>query len=296
MSAHPDYLVFSNIYDKQRIIPKLYRIEGGALYAEQGSRLKNSECAIQDWIETLDESDVCDDKAWGKVVQLLEVAEKHNLPFKSFNAVSASVSSPMLVTKLLLRVFCEGKIEELSSAIFKMEEEYAMAIHWTRPKIFGNEIFAVGKNYPEYAWTSFVSKFFEAVSELLTSSLDSKIGELMLKFLNGNLQNVNPDQLSNAEINSYRAKAVGMNANGNNSDLPKTVLNLKKCYYARQQGMLPYQKTMIDSPLYVYEYTQGINETLWNADPDSMKRRRIICFYQRYFKFVYYEILTKMLQ
>lgn len=295
-TADGDYLVFSDIYDKQRIIPKLYRIEGGALYAEQGSRLKNSECAIQDWIEILETSDVCDDKTWGKVIQLLEVAEKHSLPFKSFNAVSASVSSPMLVTKLLLRVFCEGKIEELSSAIFKMEEEYAMAIHWTRPKILGNEILAVGKNYPAYAWSSFVSKFLEAVSELLASSLDSKIGELMLTFLKGNLQNVNPDQLSNAEINSYRAKAVGMNANGDNSDLPKTVLNLKKCYYANQQEMLPYQKTMIDSPLYVYEYTQGTNETLWNADPDSMKRRRVICFYQRYFKFVYYEILTKMLQ
>ena len=295
-TADGDYLVFSDVYDKQRIIPKLYHIEGGVLYAEQGSRLKNSECAIQNWIETLNANDVCDDKTWGKVVQLLEVAEKYNLPFKSFNAVSASVSSPRLVTKLILRVFCEDKINELSSAIFKMEEEYAMAIHWTRPEILRNEIFAVGKNYPDYVWAEFVSKFLEAVSALLTSSLDSKIGELLLKFLNENLQNVNPDQLSNAEINSYRSKASGMNANGDNSDLPKTILNLKKCYYAKQPGMLPYQKTMIDSPLCVYEYTQGINETLWNADPDSMKCRRIICFYQRYFKFVYYEILTKMLQ
>ena len=291
-----DYLVFSDICDKQRIIPKLYHIEGGALYAEQGSRLKNCECVVQNWVKILEASDVCDDKTWGKVVQLLEVAEKYSLPFKSFNAVSASVSSPRLVTKLLLRVFCENKINELSSAIFKMEEEYAMAIHWTRPKIFGDEISAVGKKYPPYVWAEFVSKFLEAVSELLTSSLDSKIGELVLKFLSGNLRNVNPDQLSNEEINNYRAKAVGMNANGNNSDLPKTELNLVKGYYKKQQGMLPYQKTMIDSPLYVYEYTQGINETLWNADPESMKRRRVICFYQRYFKFVYFEILTKMLQ
>lgn len=295
-TADGDYLVFSDIYDKQRIIPKLYHIEGGSLYAEQGSRLKNSERIVQNWIESLDASDVCDDKTWGKVVQLLEVAEKYNLPFKSFNAVSASVSSPRLVTKLLLRMFCEGKINDLSSAVLRVEQEFAMAIHWNRPEIFGDEINAVGKNYPPYVWSEFLSKFFEAVSDLLTFSLDSKVGGLMLGFLNGGLQNVNPNRLSNAEINGYRSKALGVNINDGYSDLPTAGLKLKKCYYAKQTAMLPYQKTMINSPLYVYEYTQGINDTLWNSDPDSMKLRRVICFYQRYFKFVYYEILTKMLQ
>lgn len=297
-TADGDYLVFSDVYEKRRIIPKLYSIENSVLMEEQGSRLNNSESDIHNWIGALENSDVLNDnnETWGKVIQYLEIAEKWNLPFKSFNAVSASVSSPKLVTKLLLKLFCEGKINELSSAVLKMEQEFAMAIHWNRPEIFGNEISAVGKDYPQNIWGEFLLKFFEAVSDLLTSSLDSKVGELMLGFLKGGLQNVNPDQLSNAEINEYRSKALGVNANGDNSDLPTACLKLKKGYYAKQTGMLPYQKTMINAPLYVYEYTQGINDTLWNSDPDSMKLRRVICFYQQYFKFVYYEILTKMLQ
>lgn len=288
-SSDGDYLVFSDAYDNQRIIPKVYRLSNGRLEEEQGSRLENSKTDIQNWFKVLDKSEILDDKSWGKIPLYMEIAEKWNLPFKSFNIISASIMSPKLVIKLLLRLFMDGKINVLSSAILKMEQEYALAIHWNRAEYFNDVISALAREYPDGVWLEFVRKFSESIKNLLTLSLDSKLAELILRFLGGNLENKKPDQLSNAEIRDFRSKAVG-------SDLPSIDLPLKKCYYASQTGLLPYQKTLIDSPLYVYEYTQGKNNELWNSDSESMKKRRIIGFYQRYFSSVYYEILTKMLQ
>ncbi len=291
-----EYLVFSDVYDDCRIIPKLYCLRNGYLEEEQGSRLGNSNNDIQNWILTLDTSEVLDDKSWGKIPLYMEIAERWNLPFKSFNSISASVSSPKLLAKLLLRLFMDEKMNELSSAILRMEREYAMAIHWNRNKIFNDVFSAVAENYPSQAWREVSGGFLKSVKNLLSLSLDSSLAELIQRFLAGNLQNKNPDRLSNEEISNYRGMAMGKNPENSKSELPSIDLPLNKPYYTQAENILPYQKTMINSPLYVYEYTQGINDTLWNSDPDSMKLRRVICFYQRYFKFVYYEILTKMLQ
>lgn len=294
-----NYIVFSDVNDKQRVIPRLYHISNSSLSEDNlEERSDNKKRSIDEWIQQLSENDIRDQNSWGKVPLYIQIADKWKLPFRTFNAISASVSTPELMTKLLLRLVDENKIDELSSAILKIEQECAMAIHWNRCQIVSEQLEKATKDFPPNIYMLYSQCFMNSLKNLMTLSLDSDVADLMTRFLCGNLKNVDIDSLSITEINEYRQRAIGRNTDGHNfnSDLPISNLELKKDYYSDKIKMLPYQETLIKAPLYVYEYTQGWNDCLWESTKDQINRRRIINFYRMYYKYTYYSILVKMLK
>lgn len=298
-SEDGDYIVFSDVYDKHRLIPRLYHIIDGHLGDEDYTvRSANKKQNIDVWITELSHKGVEDEKTWGLVPQYIEIADRWRLPFRTFNAISASVSSPVLMTKLLLRLLMDDKMDVLSSAIIKIEQECAMAIHWNRTDIVTDQFLLVTKGYSPRQQMKFFQDFKEALNNIMTLTLDADVADLMTRFLCGNLKNVDADLLTNAEVNDFKRRAIGKNTDESNfnSDLPILQLNLVHSYYSSAIQMLPYQDTLIKAPLYVYEYTQGWKDKLWGTSPERIKRRRIINFYRLHYKYTYYTILVKMLK
>ena len=228
----------------------------------------------------------------------IQIADQWRLPFRTFNAITASVFTPELMTKLLLKLVYDDKIDALSSAILKIEQESAMAFHWNRPNIIGEQFNIATQNETPRMQMKFFEDFKTALNNIMELSLDSDVADLMTRFLCGNLKNEAVDALSITEINEYRQRAKGRNTDDHNfnSDLPISNLELKKDYYSDKIDMLPYQETLINAPLYIYEYTQGWNDCLWDSTKDQINRRRIINFYRMYYKYTYYSILVKMLK
>jgi|GEM_PF-4880755 len=298
-SEDGDYIVFSDVYDKHRLIPRLYHIIDGHLGDEDYTvRSANKKQNIDVWISELSHKDVEDEKTWGLIPQYIEIADRWRLPFRTFNAISASVSSPVLMTKLLLRLLMDDKLDALSSAILKIEQECAMAVHWNRTDIVMEQFMQVTKDYSPRQQMKFFQDFKDALHNIMTLTLDADVADLMTRFLCGNLKNVDADLLTNAEVNDFKRRAIGKNTDESNfnSDLPILHLNLVHSYYSSAIQMLPYQDTLIKAPLYVYEYTQGWKDRLWGTSPERIKRRRIINFYRLHYKYTYYTILVKMLK
>lgn len=294
-----DYIVFSDVYDKHRLIPRLYHIINGHLGDEAYTvRSANKKQNIDVWISELTYYGVENEKTWGLVPQYIEIADRWRLPFRTFNAISASVSSPVLMTKLLLRLLMDDKIDALSSAILKIEQECAMAVHWNRTDIVMEQFLQVTKDYSQRQQMKFFQDFKDALHNIMTLTLDADVADLMTRFLCGNLKNVDADLLTNAEVNDFKRRAIGKNTDESNfnSDLPILHLNLVHSYYSAAIQMLPYQDTLIKAPLYVYEYTQKWKDSLWGTSPERIKRRRIINFYRLHYKYTYYTILVKMLK
>ena len=292
-----DYVVFSDAYDAHRVIPRMYGIANGQWNDEPSKERQNHrQNNVEEWVSVLSAHSVSDANSWGKVPLYMEIAEKWRLPFRTFNAITAAVSSPELTTKLLLRLLLDDKLDALSSAILKIEQECAMAIHWNRPEIVSEQINHVIENYPNL-WLILSQGFIDALNNSMTLTLDADVAGLMTRFLCGNLRNEEADRLTNTEVNDFRSRAIGKNTGGDiNSDMPVQELHLEHDYYAATIKMLPYQETLIRAPLYVYEYTQGWSDGLWDSSPEGLRRRKIINFYRLHYKYTYYTILAKMLK
>lgn len=321
------YIVFSDKYDKRRIVPKLYMIgmdvednakvsenstgttrpislgsfsELRMLSTELGFRVKDAEADgrarqqqdnIKLWTRTLSSEDVTYSSNWEKVGEYLDVASRYRLPFTTFNAITAAVSKPSLFAKLLLRMFLDGKNDQMISEINRLEREYALAVHWLRPSDFGAVIEEIMKNA---AMAQFlVPTFAEFVKELLSATLEPESAIAFFPHMIGNQGFDKGRRLDHSEVFSLRAQAVGRD--DTNRDLPVDDLPLIGKYYGGKvaQGMTDCQATLIHSPLFVFEYVAGMNNDLWRSD--RLVRRRIINYYRRYFMRSYCQILSKLM-
>lgn len=318
-TSYTSFIVFSDVYDRKRIIPKFYKltkeesqseivdaVEDTGL-AEQlkesregkekddfsiQERKSNQASNIEYWMKILMQENICTGSHWKQVIASLEIANQYRLPFRTFNSVSAAVASPYLCCKLLLSLFVDNKRDLLISEIQRLEREFAIAIHWIRPTEW-TKVLDDLNIYPEAVSDVLFENFPQFVQELLCLTLDPQSAETFFRFIGGSLPNVDKDFLSCTEINEFRSRAVGKT--DNNQDLPVYKINLVSEYYKPLKSFRPYQYTMINAPLRVYEYLQGKDDSLWTRDFDCLHVRRIINFYRRYFVRTYCEILTRML-
>jgi hypothetical protein len=310
------FIVFSDVFDHKRIIPKYYEVKQDenqevektttsvSVTADNQAEIerkwdlsiderktKQSE-NIVDWIKSLTDENICTGMHWKKAIVSLEIASLYRLPFRTFNSISAAVASPYLFCKLLLALFVVGKKDLLISEILRLEQEYAIAVHWIRPDDW-NKVQEDLNIYPEKIMDDLVKTYPEFINELLELTLDPQSAQTIFRFISGILSNVDKNFLSAPEVNEFRSRAVGKI--DNNQDLPVYKIVLNASYYRPPEGMRPYQYTLINAPLRVYEYLQNKDESLWRRDYDYQQIRRIINFYRRYFVRTYCEILTRML-
>ncbi len=295
-SESPDgnYVIFSGIYDKQRIVPKLYTILNGQITdATIDSRSADAQNNKVSWRAELENESIQNSSAWDKVPVYIEIADKYRIPFRTFNAITMAVSTPQLTTRLLACLFWNNKTDSMLPALLRMEQELAIAFHWNRKDIIGQEVFNLISQLPPAISDSFLPLFIEFFKNVMAITLDEDVATELAKALAGSLPNNNLDVIQLDAINAYKAQAIGKNPT--NSDLPVVELPLKYGYYAKIK-MKDYQKTLIHAPLFVYEYIQGWNDSLWESSPEGINRRRVINFYRQYYKPTYYKILMDMLR
>lgn len=295
-----NYVVFSDTFDVQRVVPKLYDYREGTIIDNLADvRTVNSEKSKEAWFAALEDGFVQNSTAWSKVPVYMEIADKYRIPFRSFNALTMAVSTPKLATRLLMCLFWNNKTDSVLPALLKMEQEFAMAFHWNRSSIINKEmsdlISAVSAFAPTLV-TSTIHNFMSFFVSVMSMTLDEDVAAGLARAFSGNLRNVDADVIQNADMSMYRSRAIGKNPG--NSDLPIIDLPLKKSYYSRMSAsdLNEYQRTLIHSPLFVYEYTQGWNDALWDDSDEGLTRRRVIIFYRQYYKYSYYKILFDMLK
>lgn len=136
----------------------------------------------------------------------------------------------------------------------------------------------------------------EFFKKVISITLDEDVGAGLTRALSGNLKNIEPDFIQNADMSMLRSRAIGKNSD--HTDLPIIDLPLEKRYYFGNSTSVlnEYQKTLIHAPLFVYEYTQEWSDKLWDNSDDGIARRRVINFYRQYYKYSYCKILFDMLK
>ncbi len=323
------YIVFSDVFDKNRIVPKYYKIEDsnesnefddndqaeapqniklnslselGMLTSNLGIREQEAEVngrakrqweSIKEWSQALSTEDVAYSSNWEKVIEYMDVASEFRLPFGTFNTVSAAVSTPSLFAKLLLRLYLDGKNEQAVSEINKLEREYAVAVHWLRPSDFDLVMNEIEKESPNLRMI-LIKGYIDFIKDLLSVTLESESAVNVSLHMMGNKDHYEKTILTPSDIRILRSRAIGKSEN--NRDLPVESLPLKGYYYGKNgtQGMTGCQATLIHSPLFAFEYIAKKNNDLWKRD--HLSQRRTINFYRRYFMRSYCEVLTKLMK
>lgn len=298
-SEDGSYVIFSGAYDIQRIVPKLYILQNGIIIDKDvDNRINDNSQNRENWHSLLEDGFIQNSSAWEKIPIYMEIADKYRIPFRTFNALTEAVSTPQLATRLLTCLLWNNKTDSMLPALLKIEQEFAMAFHWNRSSIIGEEILSLTSQLQPPMNTYFLPMFMDFFKKVMAITLDEAIAIELTRALSDNLKNQEPDKISNSDINTYRSQAVGKNSD--NTDLPTIDLPLNKGYYKGQavndKNINKYQKTLINAPLFVYEYTQGWNDILWDDTPEGISRRRVINFYRQYYKPSYYKILIDMLK
>lgn len=321
-----DYIVFSDVYDKDRIVPKFYsiqpvssieepKIEGkdenepkivlksltqlrslySPLYIGETTedvieRKKRQRKSISLWNQSLTAEDAISGISWMKVTEYMDVANEFRLPFNTFNTINAAVATPSLFAKLVLRMFLDGKKDDLVGNINKLEREYGIAVHWLRPDDFGATIDEIVKQ-PAFLIDNLLKGYSELFRELLTVTMEKDCADVISMFLmNGSKSQNTSLYFEPSELKEFRIRAKGKAED--DRDLPDDYLPLFGRYYDTDSvSKNSCRTTIVNAPLYVYEYLTGINDDLWSAR--NIRFRRVINFYRHYFLRTYCEILSK---
>lgn len=323
-----DFIIFSDVYAKDRIVPKLYSIlpeitEHESLKeANEGSEekvvlnsfnqlhqfctspylgdnisdddfleKKNKQIqSVKLWNNSLSEESAIFGLCWKKVTEYIDIANEYKLPFNTFNTINAAVTTPSLFAKLILRLYMDGKKDDLLNNINKLEREFGIAVHWLRPMDFkatADEIF----QQPPFLINNLLRGYSEFFRDLLSVTLEKECADIISRYImNSEEHGRTKVYFESSDINEFKARAKGKAEN--DQDLPKDYLPLVGRYYNYESvSKFSCRSTIINAPLYVFEYLTGINDDLWTRK--NGKYGRVINFYRHYFLRTYCEILSK---
>ncbi|MBR6104856.1 MAG: hypothetical protein IKP81_07345 [Paludibacteraceae bacterium] len=283
------YIVFSGEFDKKRMIPKLF-----TTYSDnQESIVKvKKEDIIGTWQQHLSDEDALSDGVyWGNTINAFETAERFRLPFTTFLQLEAVVKSPSLFAKFMTALLWQGKKDLLVSGILRLEEEFAIAIHWLKQEDFNTAISEIFKQ-PPFIRDNFLNSFIEFVKELLMRTIDESLANAILTSQISTPLSV-PQKFKKIlapAFNEYCARAHGYDSDYR--DMPTYKVRLSQKYYDIPKRM-NYHYTMVNCPIRVYEDMIGLSPSIW-VDTD-LQLRRTINFYRKYYMRTYSEILNYLI-
>lgn len=292
-NKHSIFLLFSDKFDKNKIIPQLADIQ---ICSNLFDRIKEN-WHLSDWGKALDESSFDNSECWQLVIRHFEIAAEYKLPFRAFFSIDEIMKEPKRLCRLILAMFINGKQDLFLSEVNRLEQEFAIGIHWINAEIWQDAFSAFCSTYNSPAIIQMLlPKLMEFLRDILNSTLDSDFTDTIISYITG--QNVgHAEMLSNPEMMKLRARSVGKNFG--NADLPRIEIHLLGRYYSDQakRGMTFYQLTMIKSPIRIVEYLRGIGPDLWyDSSEENLTMRRVINFYRNYFTTVYSLILERILK
>lgn len=289
-----DCLVFSDKFDERKIIPQHISVNTSVNYFDQIKNIWHD----SEWSEKLDEERIDNGNHWQMAIRYFEVASEYRLPFKAIPCINEIIKEPVRLAKFIFSMFINGKQELFVSEVNRLEQEYAIGIHWIRSEEW-QEAFASFFSIYSQAPTimgMLLPKITDFIRESLNSTLDSDYTGVVLSYIMG--QNIGyAPKLSIPEMQELRSRSVGKT--DANNDLPRLEIKLHGSYYTEQskRGMTFYQLTMIKAPIRIVEHLRGIGPDLWHDNSEeTLNIRRVINFYRTYFTTVYSQILERILK
>lgn len=274
------FIVCSSYNDVNRVVPKLIGMDVSV----------KEENSVPVWIEKLLVSNPLQDfDIWKEVACAFEICTELALPFRTFNQLVAVAAHPRNFSNFILAMYENLKTEKVASGIIRFESEFAVALHWIRPSVWGESVSLMADELRSPAeWMNFIQYVADTIS------LTGGYAPYIMKGVNTVSSTV---YFYQDAINSFRASTN--NAEGDGVSLPIWDIHLQGNYYRREGNYdirAKRQYTMINSPLYVMEYLTEKNEDLWTWAPENKQIRRVISFYSRQCYDTYNKILTQSLE
>lgn len=289
-----DCLVFSDKFDERKIIPQHISVNTSANYFEQIKNIWHD----SEWSEKLDDEQIDNGNHWQMTIRYFEVASEYRLPFKAIPCINEIMKEPVRLAKFMFSMFINGKQELFVSEVNRLEQEYAIGIHWIRSEEWQDAFASFISIYSQAPaiMGMLLPKLTEFIRETLNSTLDSDNTDVVLSYIMGQTIG-HASKLSIPEMQELRSRSVGKT--DANNDLPRLEITLQGSYYTKQskRGMTFYQLTMIKAPIRIVEHLRGIGPDIWHDNSDeNMSIRRVINFYRTYFTTVYSQLLERMLK
>lgn len=289
-----DCLVFSDKFDERKIIPQHISVNTSANYFEQIKNIWHD----SEWSEKLDDEQIDNGNHWQMAIRYFEVASEYRLPFKAIPCINEIMKEPVRLAKFMFSMFINGKQELFVSEVNRLEQEYAIGIHWIRSEEWQDAFASFISIYSQAPaiMGMLLPKLTEFIRETLNSTLDSDNTDVVLSYIMGQTIG-HASKLSIPEMQELRSRSVGKT--DANNDLPRLEITLQGSYYTKQskRGMTFYQLTMIKAPIRIVEHLRGIGPDIWHDNSDeNMSIRRVINFYRTYFTTVYSQLLERMLK
>lgn len=287
-------VIFSDKFDIKKIIPQKINAHQGTNYFDQIQNYWHD----SEWGEKLDKDQLDTGNYWQLAIRFFEVASEYKLPFKAFGCLNEILKEPVRLGKLILSMFICGKQELFVSEVNRLEEEYAIGIHWIKAEEWQEAFSAMFSLYTKTPAIigMLLPNIMNFLRDILNSTLDSDYTNTFVSYIMG--QSIgHASRISLPEMLDLRSRSVGKTY-GNN-DLPRIEIKLHGTYYPEQakRGMTFYQLTMIKAPIRIVEYLRGIGPDLWHDNSqENMMMRRVINFYRTYFTTVYSHILERILK
>lgn len=285
--------VFSGKEDENKFIPKKITVHNGNILSTH----TEYEESLSSWGNELDNERIDNGKHWRLAIRYFEIAYEYRIPFKAFSCMNEIIKSPTRLTKFIVSIFLVGKQELFISEVNRLEQEYAIGIHWIKPTYWQTAFSSLFSLYQDPSIIDMLlPKLMDFLRDILNSTLDSDYTNTLVSYIMG--QDIGTtSKLTSQEMLELRSRSVGK-TDGNN-DLPRLEITLHNNYYTEKskKGMTFYQQTMINAPIRIAEYLYGIGPDIWqDQSSENMTLRRVINFYRTYFITVYSEILIKALK
>lgn len=283
------FIVFSDKYDRDRVIPRYYNLEVPDLTVAQ--RIAIRRARLKEYENVLDSTSLSSEK-WDEVFQCYKVVTENNLVFSTFDCFISIAKSPKLIAKFVLGLCYNGYSDNCISDFNRYAGELAFSLHWIRPEIWIGvlqSINTLGEMEQKYLMNDVV-KFMTDVFK--TELYQGKANEFSSFLMSNKIEAQGTFYPS--DLREYKASIHGVSDTG--QDLPTTKIVLSKYIFPKFSiDTLPWQKVAMLCPVKIAELlTENIdNGNFWEDENEEL--RRVINFYRIYATKTYSRILIKAL-
>jgi hypothetical protein len=283
-----EVVVFSGVGSPRRIIPKYYNREERDF--DRKERHSHQEENINKyWYETLGSEKIMGGKHWQIICKSFYFCSKNDLPFKTYNGLTAVAKDPKLIAKFVVAMFLNNFTNNLSQDIDRFEQEMDVSLHWVSAETWRECLGECLKEIPQDLLSIIREELIQLLKELFLYTLSTDIAnDFTVYIVNGELEEGH--RFTTEEINDYKSKIHGIS--DLNKDLPRSDFQLQGNYAPNlETSQRPEQKAMIKSAMCAAENTCN-KENRTNLF-ECKEQARTANFYRTYFKETYCDIFFR---
>ncbi|MCH4155432.1 MAG: hypothetical protein LKF31_03920 [Muribaculaceae bacterium] len=287
LKENPEYIIFSEAGDEQRIIPRYYNLDDPDDSIENRHRMRSQR--LFNWNRDLSKEAVSG-LHWQEVFNCYKIVIDNDLYFKTFDCFTVISNNPILIIKFVLGLYFYGKdsVPEFN----RFTNEFAISLHWICYDLWCEVFSDFLGNISTEEFVYFSKRLIEFIKTIFDTELDSSYTEYISNYILIPNCTQQVSKFNNNDLLRYRSLIHGVSMG--NEDLPCSKINLETYILKNLDlGERDFYKTAILSPIKIAEALSNkyLNEQLWLKE--NAETRRIINFYRIYQLPVYTEILYK---